>query len=41
MNHTLVQLVLWSMWGNNCDVLMPAYEREQTKNSPRPDGSRA
>src|SRR5881397_1369166 len=30
MNHTWFSW-LWSMWANNCDVLMPAYERDNKK----------
>ena len=30
MNHTWFSW-FWSMWGNNCDVLMPAYERDNKK----------
>jgi len=30
MNHSWFTW-LWSMWGNNCDVLMPAYERDNKK----------
>lgn len=30
----------WSMWGNNCDVLMPFYERDNKVLAPRTDGSR-
>jgi ABC-type glycerol-3-phosphate transport system substrate-binding protein len=30
MNHTWFSW-FWSMWGNNCDVLMPFYERDNKK----------
>src|SRR6267378_4301722 len=30
MNHSWFSW-FWSMWGNNCDVLMPAYERDNKK----------
>ena len=30
MNHTWFSW-LWSMWSNNCDVLMPLYERDNKK----------
>jgi ABC-type glycerol-3-phosphate transport system substrate-binding protein len=30
MNHSWFSW-LWSMWGNNCDVLMPFYERDNKK----------
>jgi len=30
MNHSWFSW-LWSMWGNNCDVLMPPYERDNKK----------
>src|SRR6185295_9122101 len=30
MNHSWFSW-FWSMWGNNCDVLMPPYERDNKK----------